>query len=117
MLIWLSRVHTYTTDSIFDKSLEAQVVARAYRMGATGHVHVEELVAKYSIEEVMSKLVAGEEAKLDIEVSSDANETRAKVHRLLKSAKLIRPHQSKASNKRKHPFGSKNARVAVRFQE
>lgn len=82
-------------------------------MGATGPVHVEELVAKHSIEEVMNKLVAGEETKLDIEVSTDTNETRAKVHRLLKSAKLIRPHQEQRGEKRKQPGGNRT----LRFQE
>jgi hypothetical protein len=38
-------------DTIYDKSLEAQVVARAYRMGATGPVFVEQLAAKDSVEE------------------------------------------------------------------
>lgn len=39
-----------------DKSLECQVVARAYRMGATENVYVEQLVAKHSIEELIVKM-------------------------------------------------------------
>jgi len=43
--------HIFFLDTIYDKSLEAQVVARAYRMGATGPVFVEQLAAKDSVEE------------------------------------------------------------------
>jgi len=48
--------HIFFLDEIFDKSLESQVVARAYRMGAIGHVKVEQLVAKNSIEENMIEM-------------------------------------------------------------
>jgi hypothetical protein len=110
------RFHCSIADSIFDKSLESQVVARAYRMGATGPVYVEELVAKQSIEEVMNQMVSGEDAnEVDTE---DLNETRAKVHQLLKSAKLIREHPI-GNKKRKLTENEppNRARVGVRFQE
>ena len=45
--------HIYFLEEIGDKSLEDQVIARAYRMGATGGVEVEQLVAKNTIEELM----------------------------------------------------------------
>eukprot|EP00557_Chaetoceros_sp_GSL56_P009171 CAMPEP_0176494518 /NCGR_PEP_ID=MMETSP0200_2-20121128/10149_1 /TAXON_ID=947934 /ORGANISM="Chaetoceros sp., Strain GSL56" /LENGTH=1522 /DNA_ID=CAMNT_0017892301 /DNA_START=84 /DNA_END=4652 /DNA_ORIENTATION=- len=48
--------HIFFLDEILDKSLECQVVARAYRMGATENVYVEQLVAKHSIEELIVKM-------------------------------------------------------------
>lgn len=45
--------HIFFLDQVWDKSLENQVVARAYRMGAKGHVKVETLVAKQSVEQTM----------------------------------------------------------------
>lgn len=88
-------------------------------MGATGPVHVEELVAKNSIEEVMNQMVSGEDAKEAEEDHVDFNETRAKIHRLLKSAKLIRAHTSGNTKKRKLPetVPPRRQQVGVRFQE
>lgn len=109
----------FPSDSIFDKSVEAQVVARAYRMGAMGPVYVEELIAKDSIEEVMNQMVSGRESIL----VANSNEKHAKVHLLLKSAKLMRPHQC---HKKKRKISESNLRtsskqssrlVGVRFQE
>ncbi len=45
--------HIIFLEQVWDKSLENQVVARAWRMGATGPVDVETLVAENSIEESM----------------------------------------------------------------
>ena len=89
----------FDADSIYDKSLETQVVARAYRMGATGPVFVEQLVAKNSIEEEMIQMNARYQRKFD--GISDAKDNNAKLHRLLMSAKLIRPLQGQKMNKRK----------------
>jgi arginine repressor len=91
-------------------------------MGATGPVHVEELVAKHSIEEIMNRMVSGEGTKEVEEVEEDHvdfNETRAKIHRLLKSVKLIRVHHSDNTKKRKlaETVTPSRVRVAVRFQE
>jgi hypothetical protein len=111
--------------------VEAQVVARAYRMGATGHVHVEELVAKDSIEEVMNQMVAsaneecslsppGQQTTSEAEAFSDSNEneTKAKIHHLLKSATLIRQKcQGYKTKKRRLDDGQHTTRVGVRFQE
>lgn len=85
-------------------------------MGATGPVHVEELVAKQSIEEVMNQMVSGEDAnEVDL---IDSNETRAKVHQLLKSAKLIREHPIGIKKRKLTDSEPPNrARVGVRFQE
>jgi hypothetical protein len=88
-------------------------------MGATGPVHVEELVAKHSIEEIMNRMVSGEGTKEVEEDHVDFNETRAKIHRLLKSVKLIRVHHSDNTKKRKlaETVTPSRVRVAVRFQE
>jgi len=48
--------HIVFLDEVYDKSLENQVISRAYRMGATGSVEVETLVAQNSVEELMTKL-------------------------------------------------------------
>jgi len=45
--------HVIFLEQVWDKSLENQVVARAWRMGARGSVNVETLVAENSIEETM----------------------------------------------------------------
>ena len=57
-------------------------------MGATGHVTVEQLVAKDSIEETIVQMNSTELANVETATS----ENQAKVHRLLKSARLIKPH-------------------------
>ena len=94
--------HIFFLDSVFDASLRTQVVARAYRMGATGSVCVEQLTAKNTIEEVMNEM---NNAKQIDQSTSDANsnptEKHAKLHQLLKSAKLIRPLQKSTMKKRK----------------
>jgi SNF2 family DNA or RNA helicase len=94
--------HIFFLDSVFDASLRTQVVARAYRMGATGSVCVEQLTAKNTIEEVMNEM---NNAKQIDQSTSDANsnpaEKHAKLHQLLISAKLIRPLQKSTMKKRK----------------
>jgi len=91
--------HIFFLDSIYDKSLESQVVARAYRMGATGPVYVDELTAKDSVEEVMIQMNANRQATS--QASKDNKEKHAKLHLLLKSAKLIRPQKVHKIRKRK----------------
>ena len=90
-------------DTIYDKSLEDQVVARAYRMGAIGSVIVEQLTAEDSIEEVMNTMNAKSagNGRLDLaEFCENEKEKHAKMHTLLKSTTLIRPDTSR-KNKRK----------------
>eukprot|EP00804_Cyclotella_cryptica_P023714 CCRYP_017271-RB/>CCRYP_017271-RB protein AED:0.03 eAED:0.03 QI:232/1/1/1/0.75/0.77/9/691/1469 len=113
--------HIFFLDSIYDKSLETQVVARAYRMGATGPVFVEQLVAKNSIEEIMIQMNTMHQRKLD--ANSYSQDNIAKVHRLLMSAKLIRPLQVQTTKKRKvHECGDEQSNHAsktanVRFKD
>lgn len=92
--------HIFFLDSIFDKSLEAQVVARAYRMGALGSVFVEQLTAKDSIEEVMNELNAGSRQATAL-ADTKSTEKHAKLHYLMKSTKLIRPQHETKAKKRK----------------
>ena len=92
--------HIFFLDSMYDKALYAQVVARAYRMGATGPVFVEELTATDSVEEVMNRMNAGDQITLEAP-STDQKEKHAKLHKLLMSAKLIRPKQEPKIKKRK----------------
>mmetsp|Transcript_39858 Transcript_39858/g.119939 ORF Transcript_39858/g.119939 Transcript_39858/m.119939 type:complete len:755 (-) Transcript_39858:80-2344(-) len=101
--------HIFFLDTIYDKALENQVVARAFRMGATSHVTVEKLIAKQSVEENMLKLNdSSPEAccmkeSQDVDgvtrwssssvaslLSSEEKQTKqAKLHFLLKSSRLI----------------------------
>lgn len=70
---------------IYDKSLEQQAVARAWRMGATGSVQVETLVAQTSVEETMNQL----EQEFSQQNSSKKEYQRAKFQYLLKGLSLI----------------------------
>ena len=42
--------HIFFLEKVWDKSLVQQVVASAWRMGACGHVEVEKLIAKDTVE-------------------------------------------------------------------
>ena len=86
-------------EQVYDKSLEEQVVARAWRMGAKGPVEVETLVAKDSVEELMARLefdmkrglqsseIQGIQSATEKGVSSEYQS--AKLHFLLKNLRLI----------------------------
>jgi SNF2 family DNA or RNA helicase len=94
--------HIILMDEIWDKSLEDQVIARAYRMGAKGSVELEQLVAKDSLEELMVQMNQNERASLlqqetssATKISSSASKLekevkQAKLHYLLTKLKLIR---------------------------
>ena len=84
-------------DEIWDKSLESQVVSRAYRMGARTRerggkgVVVEKLVAANSIEELIHDKVNSEYSELGSHDDLTKNEEskQARLHFLLKSLKPI----------------------------
>ncbi len=108
---------THKTFSI-DKSLESQVVSRAYRMGASENVFVEQLVARHTIEELIvtmnkrnetnSNLYANHDKLEDmkseyydttlfLDESSDNDNkpnTHAKVKFLLSNVRLIRHNET-----------------------
>ncbi|OQR97757.1 F-box protein [Thraustotheca clavata] len=50
--------HIFLMDEIWDKSVEAQVIARAHRMGATGAVVVEQLEMRGSMESLVRETFA-----------------------------------------------------------
>ena len=98
-----------------DKSLESQVVSRAYRMGATENVFVEQLVSRHSIEELIVLMNKREQNKHDklyanvvdleefkseyyehqrfvTDEKKNNMDSTAKVHYLLSNMKLIRPN-------------------------
>lgn len=68
--------HIYFLEAVWDKSLSQQTVARAWRMGATGPVIVETLLAKNSVEEKLYRLEAGLENKHNA-MSSSKDDTAA----------------------------------------
>ena len=89
-------------------------------MGATGPVHVEVLIANHTIEELMVQMKEGE--LNESESSLDTNETRAKVHRLLTGASLIRPCTDHTTVKKRkvteeQQEQKKVHRTRVRFEE
>ncbi len=93
--------HIIFLEQVWDKSLEQQVVARAWRMGAKGSVEVETLVAEGSVEELMGRLEAnlqsGTQQSLTemqgmqyaTEAGKGSEYQRAKLHFLLKNLRLI----------------------------
>ena len=88
-------------------------------MGATGPVHVEQLTAKDSMEEVMVELNTGrrQSATAD-ESNSDPKEKHAKLHTLLKSAKLIRQVANQQMKRKADGIDLNNkkaAKTGVRF--
>lgn len=100
------------------------VVARAYRMGATGRVEVEQLIANDSIEELMESLTEGGQLPVQgdrkeassgtkeknyaagmstntAQSSRQAKTSHAKMHYLLKNVRLARgvaPNQCNANS-------------------
>jgi hypothetical protein len=71
-------------------------------MGALGPVFVEQLTAKNTIEEVMNEMNEARPTNPPtLDTISDPKERHAKLHKLLKSAKLIRPPQEPKVKKRK----------------
>jgi hypothetical protein len=91
--------HIFFLEEVWDKSLESQAVARAWRMGAGGHVEVETLIAKDSVESLISdweKKVSSTRTKNENESGSSSATSAtefqlAKRNFLLKNAKVIKP--------------------------
>jgi hypothetical protein len=95
--------HIFFLEQVWDKSLEQQAVARAWRMGAKGSVKVETLIAESSVEETMSSLEKTIEEDTPVDISPDdvrgiqsatlagksTEYQRAKLHFLLKGLHLI----------------------------
>lgn len=101
--------HLVFLEAVWDKSLEQQAIARAWRMGASGPVTVETLLAKSSVEEQLWKLeqvvnngavgidpAESDRSDHDLQNVCSASETanrsdyqRAKLHFCLKTLRLI----------------------------
>lgn len=144
MLLYLTTFQTTHSNSFFmeevwDKSLQEQAVARAWRMGATDSVVVETLVAENSVEETMAELEKqADDSDLTIGTSSDqppakqsklkkSEYQRAKLQYLLKGLRLVANQYTSSfgGNKRPTPIETSiSAQVAkkqrkekrVRFQ-
>lgn len=106
--------HIFMLEKVFDKSLENQTISRAWRMGAKGHVEVETLIARDSMEETMlgmdvqssaNESVTSSEWQQGKESGSTKDFQRAKLLYLLQNLKLIRSQMpvkhAKASNKKR----------------
>jgi len=94
--------HIFFLEEIWDQSRADQAVARAWRMGATGRVEVETIIAENSVEETMQKYEAQHRQSQNsngtalsaAELSSSKEYQAAKTHALLKSLKYITEFQS-----------------------
>lgn len=84
--------HIFLLEEIWDKALEDQVVARAWRMGARSRVEVETLVAQHSVEEIMMD-VAKHEQDIPKEDLTLQDKERKKLHSLLCALRLITDYQ------------------------
>lgn len=84
--------HIFFLEEIWDKALEDQAVARAWRMGASGQVEVETLVAQHSVEEIMLDATNNvpEVSKEDLNLQ---DKERMKLHSLLCALRLITDYQ------------------------
>ena len=51
--------HLFLADQIWDPAVEQQVIARAFRMGATGPCRVEQLLMRGTLEETLHHMVGG----------------------------------------------------------
>lgn len=89
-------------EEVWDKSLQEQAVARAWRMGAKGSVVVETLVAQNSVEETMAEMEKRSDCSdLTVGTSSDLDDAtkqtklkssdyqRARLQYLLKGLELV----------------------------
>ena len=83
--------HLFFFEEIFDKSLERQAVARAWRMGAKSRVECETLLAGNSVEETMSEQTSNQEDEVEMGRSgSTRDQQRLKL--LLQSLRFVTDH-------------------------
>ena len=89
--------HIFLMESIWDTSLEAQVIARAHRMGSRTSVLVEQLVARDTVDEVLCRIKAG-----TLTVAGEDGDGGAAEHdgRRRGSGRRARPPSAKALRKR-----------------
>lgn len=90
--------HIFLLDKIWDKSLEQQVIARAYRMGNSKAVEIETLVMKDTVEDMMIDLEKNSHhadftdqtlTEDDYKQTFQIEEMR-KLHHLLRRIRLVR---------------------------
>jgi SNF2 family DNA or RNA helicase len=124
--------HIFFLEEILDQSLMEQAVARAWRMGATGRVEVETIVAQNTVEETMQDMDAFfggnvemieryKYSNLQFTTSSKTTEQLSKTHFLLRSLKLLtdcfyftdhrEPQSSYNSTEESLPYTGKRGRT------
>ncbi|KAJ1454919.1 SNF2 family N-terminal domain-containing protein [Pelagophyceae sp. CCMP2097] len=74
--------HIFLLSTIWEPTVERQVVSRACRIGATGPVTVDQLVMRGTAEEHLYRMATG---------TDGADDAPSKIHRVLKGLKLLRP--------------------------
>lgn len=81
--------HIWFVEPLWDRSLESQVEARAWRMGATESVCVETLVAESTIEETMESAKKSDFDFAPAAPGKKSIENQARLHFYLQNLKLI----------------------------
>jgi len=107
--------HIFFLEEIWDRARADQAVARAWRMGATGRVEVETIVAQNTVEETMQEYEAQQHRtdKSAAEISSSKEYQVAKTHALLKSLQYITEFQSfRKTSSRASPLNEPPFRLA-----
>ena len=72
--------HIFLADQCWDLSVEQQVISRAFRMGATESVHVEQLLMSGTVEEQLHNMVHGLDAPSAAAPPSTASGSAAAPH-------------------------------------
>lgn len=109
--------HIFFLEEIWDKSLRDQAVARAWRMGAKGHVEVETLSAKYSIESLMAEVdnkITG--ASTGMEGRGNVKDlARSKMVNILENLRLIGQRLKRGKEDSEDHDGNDKKRRKVQF--
>ena len=105
--------HIIFLDHIMDESVRNQVISRAYRLGASRSVIVEQLVARGTVEELIGKY-SGSQTINDLrEESRYAKKGSGQLRFLLQNVTLIR--QTVPVVKKEEPKAKKPMKKTVRF--
>merc|ERR1719223_524979 len=96
--------HIFFLDEILDKSIESQVVARAYRMGASHSVKVEQLVASKSIEELIVERNIRDGTHDALYLNSGRGETKVEFSPRNFGQNNISPQEKKEKHAKTHFF-------------
>ena len=95
--------HVFLMEPIYDRSLESQIIARAWRMGAKGAVHVYRLAMAGSVEEVILKSCSAASMKENSQVGEAENDDLSKRRKILMNTKTVTSSESDQASERSTP--------------